>query len=85
MTKTDSGALMLALRAWLDEDERNADRIARHIVNQATAGQFAYFRLLLDMVDGPIRLSREVETTGDADWGIVVTDDERVAETAVAA
>ena len=75
MRKADAGSLMLALRAWLDQDERNADRIAEHIVNRAMAGHFGYFRLLLDRVDGPIRPTAEEETTGEADWLIVVADE----------
>src|SRR5262249_14419587 len=85
MRKADAGSLMLALRAWLDEDERNADRIARHIVDRATDGHFGYFRFLLDAVDGPIRQSREEEMTGEADWPIVVADDEQEAGPAKAA
>jgi hypothetical protein len=85
MRKADSGALMLALRAWLDEDERNARRIAEHVIDRAMAGFFAYFRLLLDMVDGPIRLSREEEMTGEADWAVIVANDEREAGTVKAA
>jgi hypothetical protein len=77
MRRIESGSLMLALRAWLDEDKRNADRIARHVIDKAIVGHIGYFRLLLDMVDGPIRLSREEEMTGEADWPIVVADDER--------
>jgi hypothetical protein len=75
MRKTDSGILMLALRAWLDEDEGNARRIAELVYAKALAGHIGYFRFLLDTVDGPIRLSREEETTGEADWGIVVADE----------
>jgi hypothetical protein len=85
MSKADSGILMLALRAWLDEDERNARRIAEHIVNRATAGHFAYFRLLLDMVDGPIRPTAEEEWTFEADCVIVAADEGRDAEQARAA
>jgi hypothetical protein len=84
MRIADRGSLMLALCAWLDEDERNADRIARHVIDRAIAGHFGFFKLLLDWVDGPIRLSREEETTGEADWLIVAADD-REAGTAKAA
>ena len=77
MRKADNGTLMLALRAWLDEDERNARRIVELIYAKALAGPFAYMRLLLDMVDGKIRPTAEEEMTGEADWPIVVADDER--------
>jgi hypothetical protein len=85
MREADAGLLMLALRAWLDEDEGNARQIAEHVINRAMAGHIGYFRFLFDMVEGPIRLSREVEMTGEADWLIVVADDERKAEPAKAA
>jgi hypothetical protein len=84
MNRDDAGSLLLALRGWLD-DERVARRIAEHVVNRATLGHFAYIRLLLDIVDGPIRLSREEETTGEADWLIVVADNERDARAVRAA
>ena len=85
MSGANSRMLMLALRAWLDEDERNPRRIAEHIVNRATAGHFAYFRLLLDMVDGPIRPTAEEEMTGEAEWVSVVADDGWDAATVQAA
>ena len=84
MNRDDAGSLLLALRGWLD-GERVARRIAEYVINRAMDGHFGYFRFLLDAVDGPIRLSREEETTGEADWLIVVADDEREAGTVKAA
>jgi hypothetical protein len=75
MRGADARMLMLALRAWLDEDERNARRIAEHVVERALAGHFAYFRLLLDMVDGKIRPTAEQEMTGEADCVLVAADE----------
>jgi hypothetical protein len=83
MKGADSRTLMLALRAWLDEDERNARRIVELIYAKALAGPFAYMRLLLDMVDGKIRPTAEEEMTGEADCVIVV--DRSEAGTAKAA
>jgi hypothetical protein len=67
---------MLALRAWLNEDERNARRIAELIYAKALAGHFAYFRLLLDLVDGKIRPTAEEEWTFEPDCVSVVADDQ---------
>ena len=85
MKGADSRTRMLALRAWLNEDERNARRIAELIYAKALAGHFAYFRLLLDLVDGKIRPTAEEEMTGEADCVLVVADDSRRAEPATAA
>ena len=58
---------MLALRAWLDEDdaERRSDRRVYH--REGQGGHFGYFRLLLDLVDGKLRQTAEEEMTGEAD------------------
>ncbi len=85
MTGADCRTLMLALRTWLDEDERNAGRIAEHILIRALAGHFGYFRFVLDTVDGPTRPTAEDETTGEADSVLVVADDGREAWVARAA
>jgi hypothetical protein len=85
MRRADAGSLMLALRAWLDDDERNADRIAELIYEKALAGHFAYFRLLLDMVDGKIRPTAEEEWTFEPDCVLVVADARREAEPAKSA
>jgi hypothetical protein len=85
MRKADAGSLMLILRAWLDEDDRNARRIAEYGIDRAMGGHIGYFRFLLDTVDGPIRLTAEEETTGEVDWVLVVADDEREAGTVKAA
>jgi hypothetical protein len=85
MTKADRGLLMLALRAWLDEDERNARRVVEVIYAKALAGHFGYFRFLIDTVDGPIRPTAEEEGTFEAACVIVIADDGQDVETAKAA
>jgi hypothetical protein len=80
---------MLALRAWLEGDSRDsgemrARRIAELVLEQALAGHFGYFRLLLDLVDGKIRPTAEEEMTGEADC-VLIADDGRDAEPAEAA
>jgi hypothetical protein len=85
MKGADSRTLMLALRAWLDDDERNARRIAELIYEKALAGHFAYLRLLFDLVDGKIRPTAEEEWTLEPDCVLVVPDDGRKAGTAKAA
>jgi hypothetical protein len=75
MIAADSRALMLALRAWLDEDDGNARRVAEYVYERALACHFGYFRLLWDMVDGKIRPTAEDEMTGEADCLVVVSED----------
>jgi hypothetical protein len=75
MKGADRWTLMLALRAWLDDDER----IAELIYKKALAGHFAYFRLLLDLVDGKIRPTAEEEWTFEPDCVLVVAEDARKA------
>jgi hypothetical protein len=80
-------SMMLALRAWLDEDDsdRNARRIAEYVVEKTLAGHVGFVKLLLDMVDGKLHQTAETEGTFEADWVLVVADDGRDAETAKAA
>jgi hypothetical protein len=85
MKGADSRTLMLALRAWLDEDERNAGRIAELIYEKALAGHLAYFRLLFELIDGKIRPTAEEEWTFEPHCVLVVADDEREAGTVKAA
>lgn len=67
MRAIDSRTLMLALRAWLDEDdgERNAGQIAEYVIEKAIAGHFGYFKLVFDLVDGKLRPTADEEMTGD--------------------
>ncbi len=76
---------MLALWAWLDEDERNVRRVLEHIIDRALAGHFGFFKLVIDMVDGKLHQTAEEEMTGEADCMVVVADDGREAEPALAA
>jgi hypothetical protein len=85
MTVADSRTLMLALRAWLDNDERNARRVVELIYAKPLAGHFGYFRFLLDAVDGKIRPTAEEEMTGDDDGMLLAVDEGREAGTARAA
>ena len=56
-----------------------------YVIGRALAGHFAFFRLVFDLVDGPIRPTAEEEMTFEADCVIVVADDGRDAEPAIAA
>ena len=87
MKAADPRLLMLALRAWLDEDdgESNAGRLAEYVVEMATSGHFGYFHFLLNAVDGPIRPTAEEEWTFETGCVIVIAEAERAAETARAA
>jgi hypothetical protein len=74
--------MMCVLRALLDEDDgnRNADRLARFVIEQALAGHFGYFRFLLNAVDGKIRPTSEKEGTFEANCVLVVADNGREAD-----
>jgi hypothetical protein len=85
MRKADAGSLMLALRAWLDEDERNVRRIIEYVITRAMAGHIGYFRFVIDTVDGPIRPTTEEEWTFEPDSVLIVADDRREVEPAKAA
>jgi hypothetical protein len=72
MRKAAARSLTLALRAWLNDDERNAERIAEQVIAKALAGLFAYFRLLLDLVDGKIRPTAEEEWSFEPDYVLAI-------------
>jgi hypothetical protein len=76
---------VLVLRAWLDEEDRNARRIAELIHEKAHAGHFSYVLLLLDLVDGKIRPTAEEEWPFEPDCVLVMADDARQVEFARAA
>jgi hypothetical protein len=78
---------MLSLRAWLDgdESERNANRLAEYVVEKAISGHFGFFKLLLDIVDGPFdRESDEGRILPD-DRTLIIIDDRRGFEIVKAA
>jgi hypothetical protein len=87
MKATDGESLMLALRGLLDGDdgERNGRRIAEYVIGRALAGHFAFFRLVFDLADGPIRPTAEEEQTFEPDCVLTAADDGRDAEPAIAA
>jgi hypothetical protein len=59
---------MLALRAWLDDDERNARRLAEHIIRKVLAGHFGFLKLLLDLVEGKLHQTAEEEGTFEGSY-----------------
>jgi hypothetical protein len=87
MKTPDSRALMLALRAWMDEDEsgRNADRVVEFVYEKAVSGHFGFFKLVIDLVDGKLHPTAEEERTFEADCTIVPTDDGLSTELVMAA
>jgi hypothetical protein len=87
MKWADSRSIMLALRAWLDEDDgdENASQIAEYVLQKAIAGHFGFFKLVFDMVDGKLRPTAEDEMTFEDDCVFVVADDGPEAGTAKAA
>ena len=73
--------------AWLDgeDGDGNANRLAEYVVEKAISGHFGFFKLLLDMVDGPI-----VRESGDSrivphDCTLILIDDRRGFEIVKAA
>jgi hypothetical protein len=84
MKAADGESLILALRGSLDGDdgERKGRRIAEYVIERALAGHFAFFRLVLDLVDGKNRPTAEEEQTYEVDCVLVVADDKRDAKAA---
>jgi hypothetical protein len=81
MKGADARTLTLALRAWFDEEELNAELI----YEKGLAGHFAYFWLLLDLVDGKNQLHAEEEWTFEPGCVLVIAEDGLEAEPAIAA
>jgi hypothetical protein len=56
MKPTDARSFVLSLRAWLDDDQddHKLNRLAMFVIERALHGHFGYFKLLLDLVDGPV-------------------------------
>ena len=82
-----SQSIMLSLRAWLDgeDGERNADRLAEYVIAKAISGHFGLFKLLLDMVDGPIARESDDSLIVPHDCTLIISDDRRGSEIAKAA
>ena len=84
MRAFDGRTMRLALRAWLDEDERNIRPVLEYVIDKAIAGHFGFFKLVIDMVDGKLHQTAEEEMTGEADC-VLVADDGREARAVRAA
>ena len=85
MRAIDGRTMMLALRAWLDEDERNVRRVLEYVIDKACAGHFGCFKFVIDLVDGKLHQTAEEEMTFEPDCVFAVADDGRDAEPAIAA
>jgi hypothetical protein len=77
----------LAFRAWLDGDEtgRNAELVAAFVIEKALGGHFAYFKLLIDLVEGNARPSCDDEATFEGECLVVSCDDNEIPESSIAA
>jgi hypothetical protein len=53
--------------------------------SEPSAAIFGFLEFIFDMVEGKLRPTAEDEPTGEADWMLVVADEGREAETAIAA
>ena len=83
-------SMMPFLRAYLEggsqeENVQNAGRIAEFIVEKAMSGHFAYFKLVLDLVDGKLHRTAEDEMTCESDCMLVLAVDRRCLEISEAA
>ncbi len=87
MMGADSQSVVPALRAWLDgaDGERNADRFAEYIIEKAIGGHFGFFKLLLDMVAGPIARESDDSRVVSHDRTLIISDDRRGSEITKAA
>jgi hypothetical protein len=85
MTAIDGRTKVLALRAWLYEDERNLRPVLEYLIDKACAGHFGFFKLVIDLVDGKLHQTAEDEMTFEPDCVLIVADDGRDAEPAIAA
>lgn len=87
MKGADRRSIVLSLRAWLDGDEsdRNARRLAGYVIEKAICGHFGFFKLLLDLVDGPIARDCEDSRIVPQASTLILIDDQRGAEIVKAA
>ena len=91
MKRANGGSMMSILRAYLTSDldaevcDRLAGRIAEFIIEKAMSGHFAYFKLVLDLVDGKLLERPKIKMTFEPDCVLVVADDCQDAATAKAA
>jgi hypothetical protein len=56
MSKRQSDLFAWALRKWLDDDSdgRRHDALAEHVLVRALSPHFGFFKLVIEMRDGPI-------------------------------
>jgi hypothetical protein len=83
----DQQSFTQALRDWIyaDESSQKADRLAAFVIEKAMRGHFAYFKLVIDLVDGKHRQTAEDEMIFETDCVVVVGDEEPCVQMTVAA
>ena len=81
MKLPDGQRFMLALRAWIYEDEsgRNVERVMEYIYEKALSGHFGFFKLLIDVVDGKLHPTAEEELTFETGCVPPVGEDEHAS------
>lgn len=84
MKPADARSLMLALRDWLDDNERNGRRLAELIYANAMRMHAGYVRLLFELADGPRHPTAEDEKIAAGNM-IIIADDGGEAATPKAA
>ena len=85
MTGYDPRSFTKRLRAWLDADERDLDRLVEFIFEKATSPHFGFFKLMVDMVDGPIDPESAPGRIFPEDHTLIIMDELQSYETANAA
>jgi hypothetical protein len=84
MRAIDGRTMGLALRAWLDEDERNIRPVLEYVIDKAIGGHFGFWKLVIDLVDGKLRQTAEDEMMFEADC-VLAADNGSAIDTANAA
>jgi hypothetical protein len=87
MTLPDGWRLVLALRAWIDEEQtgRNAERVVEYVCRKALSGHFGFFKLLIDVVDGKLHPTAEEELTFESGCAPPAGEDEQASDVSRAA
>ncbi len=68
--------MVLVLRAWLDgeDGDRNANWLAEYVIEKAIRGHFGFFKLVIDLVDGPIDRGSDNSVIFPHDCTLIIHD-----------
>jgi hypothetical protein len=85
MKGTNARSFTMSLRDWLDADEQNFGRLAKFVFEKATSPHFGFFKLMVDLVDGPVDPESAPGRIFPDDHTLVIVDELQSYETANAA